>query len=1336
MSFITEEIDELSSDDDVHNETSYDVHMVSPAPTAQAPIHSRYIKPVPTQKANDHIHQRVGLASLVSTQQLPERYRSLFRFSNFNRMQSESFDTVYNSDKSCVISSPTGSGKTVLFELAIIKLLNKRMNDTRGNNMADVKILYMAPTKALCSEKYNDWCRKFQPLNCTVGLLTGDSSFVELDSIKKSNLIICTPEKWDALTRKWSDYSKLLDLVKLLLVDEIHFLREKRGTSLEVVITRMMTMSLSLRIIALSATVPNIMDVSEWLTGPNAQHPIETMIYDDTYRAVSLTKTVYGYKTAGTNNPFMMEAYLNGKLPDVLKMHSKSKPVMIFCPTRNSSLSTAKYLASGYMDFKGSQITDIPNGISKENRDMVSKGIAYHHAGLNLGERKFIEENFFKGNIKLLCSTSTLAVGVNLPAYLVIIKGTKIWNNGKMEEYNELDLMQMMGRAGRPQFEKEGACVIMTDASQKERYVKLVKGTTKLESSLHLSIYENLTAEITLKTITSLESAFVWLQSTFFYQRYLQNPTGYMSIYSKMNSSYTLDIQLRVYLKGVLDELLKEKLIELKDGEYVATVFGKALSFSYVLYETVKKLINANSRMNLIDCLNLLSQANEFNELRIKMAQKRLYKEINTSPLLLKPFDKKTKFDTPFEKVSLMIQYELGGIEFPKYHGSMKLHHEFLSEKLMVFKSLPRILKAAIEIIQFKKDAVSLISMMKFNRCVHAKSWETSSLLLRQFDGVGLAYAKKLMSKGIVSIAKAKELTRDKLEFYLGLKPGAGQKIFKSIKNLPELSLKIEKVQSNSIGKVSFVVNLNLTNSEKDISFIWNSCFAHINVITDNSGIVEDFRRLPLKKLLGGKQFNISCQLNYKSDYIKVHFNCDEIAGVGKTIEVNLHSVTAYLPAKPSPPSQLQEDDSFDFGDEDDGALQAILLGTSNGTTSGTHQNNVFEPLSNISVNNSNHDTDVDTSLSFMACHHKCANKTTCRHICCKEGIPTNKIKQCKHVCKDKSKCRHLCCREQFEYEQKKLKKESTSLRQNTLDLSFSHAKKKVPMPTEIIRLSQSPDASQKNEVDSIECDSDDNLLELLREKEPKNGTICSNKPTALPLVLRRIEKKRKRKPSAAEKKNMMQNLSALNDTAIKSKRLTTSRFFNTFTGTQQSENQPDLFDSTDSEEFSDSFDSALEKALGKRKRSKSVLEDINHGTSSNKINTSQAVNEIKKMIKLPRLKQQSNKQSSEEPNCDMQSAEDFVSWHQKAPTIQPLRVQVYRSIEDVGKPDMYISSDKVHDLNDEYETADALFVHNSTVEHVDAEEENGSTTMTSGMEASPNAKEILNFLDSDIEFD
>lgn len=58
-----------------------------------------------------------------------------------------------------------------------------------------------------------------------------------------------------------------------------------------------------------------------------------------------------------------------------------------------------------------------------------------------------------------MTSTTTLAVGVNLPAYLVIIKGTKIWKNNELEEYSELDLMQMMGRAGRPQFEKEGSAL-------------------------------------------------------------------------------------------------------------------------------------------------------------------------------------------------------------------------------------------------------------------------------------------------------------------------------------------------------------------------------------------------------------------------------------------------------------------------------------------------------------------------------------------------------------------------------------------------------------------------------------------------------------------------------------------------------------------------------------------------------------------------------------------------------------------------------------------------------------------------------------------------------------
>jgi len=76
-------------------------------------------------------------------------------------------------------------------------------------------------------------------------------------------------------------------------------------------------------------------------------------------------------------------------------------------------------------------------------------GVGIHHAGLMLEDRQLTENLFLHGTLKCLFATSTLAVGVNLPAHTVIIKGVEAWDNGEWREYSDLDIMQMMGRAVR-----------------------------------------------------------------------------------------------------------------------------------------------------------------------------------------------------------------------------------------------------------------------------------------------------------------------------------------------------------------------------------------------------------------------------------------------------------------------------------------------------------------------------------------------------------------------------------------------------------------------------------------------------------------------------------------------------------------------------------------------------------------------------------------------------------------------------------------------------------------------------------------------------------------------
>lgn len=111
--------------------------------------------------------------------------------------------------------APTGSGKTVLFELAIIRLLMETTEPWRN-----VKAVYMAPIKALCSQRFEDWNKKFGPLGLSCKELTGDTEIDDFFEIQDANIIITTPEKWDSMTRKWRD-NCLLQLVRLFLIDEI-----------------------------------------------------------------------------------------------------------------------------------------------------------------------------------------------------------------------------------------------------------------------------------------------------------------------------------------------------------------------------------------------------------------------------------------------------------------------------------------------------------------------------------------------------------------------------------------------------------------------------------------------------------------------------------------------------------------------------------------------------------------------------------------------------------------------------------------------------------------------------------------------------------------------------------------------------------------------------------------------------------------------------------------------------------------------------------------------------------------------------------------------------------
>ena len=184
-------------------------------------------------------------------------------------------------------------------ELAIFRLLDV-LKDER------FKVVYQAPTKSLCAERFRDWNTKFSSLNLKCAELTGDTDYTQLRSVQNSQILITTPEKWDSMTRKWKDHMRLMQLVKLFLIDEVHILKESRGATLEAVVSRMKNIGSNVRFVALSATVPNSEDIATWLgkDATNQHVPAHREHFGEDFRPVKLQKFVYGYQSNGNDFAF------------------------------------------------------------------------------------------------------------------------------------------------------------------------------------------------------------------------------------------------------------------------------------------------------------------------------------------------------------------------------------------------------------------------------------------------------------------------------------------------------------------------------------------------------------------------------------------------------------------------------------------------------------------------------------------------------------------------------------------------------------------------------------------------------------------------------------------------------------------------------------------------------------------------------------------------------------------------------------------------------------------------------------------------------------------------
>ena len=657
-------------------------------------------------------------------------------------MQSKCLSAVLHGDGNVVVSAPTGSGKTAIFELAMVRCFLGSLAS---------QAVYLCPTKSLCGERVREWTLKLSRLNLKVLEVTGDTDVQYIGP--EASVIVATPEKFDSVTRQLSP--RCLENIKLFLIDEVHMLNEQRGATLEVVISRMKSKAPSARYIAVSATIPNSFDICLWLS--TSGHAAD-LRFGNEARPVPLEQHVVCTPING-RNPFTYENSLNYQLPALITEFSSGKPTIIFCSTRRSALLTAEHLLKdGRFPRKSSaKCNDAKLG------ELMEHGIAIHHAGLSSHDRGICEQAFLRNEIKVLCSTSTLAVGVNLPAHLVIIKSTKMYNGRTYCEYSELDILQMIGRAGRPQFDTKGVAVIMTDPANKEKYENLCGGMRPIESCLYENLTEHLNAEIAIGSIRSIEEAVAWLKSTYLYVRMQVNPGKYIPENENPEESF------RRKLADIIVSLAKVGLAKEANGKLSTTKIGVGMAKAYVRYGTMQAIYEMPQNPSVKELLVTISKSGEFEELRFQPGDKSILNEAIKDSRIRYRDSEKLKY--PWQRIFYLLQITLGDIAVSKYG------HQQVQEIQWIFTRSHRIIRCIIECLHERGDGTGLLNALEMQAVFSRRMWSDSPLILTQVPRLGKVYSRNLNEAGIRTIADLRACDEQRIEVIIGRNPPFGNQV-------------------------------------------------------------------------------------------------------------------------------------------------------------------------------------------------------------------------------------------------------------------------------------------------------------------------------------------------------------------------------------------------------------------------------------------------------------------------------------------------------------------------------------------------------------------------------
>eukprot|EP00980_Cylindrotheca_fusiformis_P003134 scaffold721_cov131-Cylindrotheca_fusiformis.AAC.24 len=747
---------------------------------------------------------------LISIKDLPEWTHAAFKgMEKLNRVQSKLCDVALKSSENVLLCAPTGAGKTNVACLTMLNILGQfrreikdEENESEGKketfDLDSFKIVYVAPMKALVQEVVKNFSQRLAPYGIVVRELSGDSSLTR-QQISQTQLLVTTPEKWDIVTRQ-GEGRAFTQLIKLVIIDEIHLLHDDRGPVLESIVARIVrqveTTAEPIRLVGLSATLPNYSDVATFL---RVKPEKGLFFFDHSYRPVPLQMQYIGITERNAFKRFQLQNEICYE--KALVQRQSGNQMLIFVHSRAETGKTAKALRdialerdelSNFVRDGGATheiLREESSGVKNADlKEVLQYGFAIHHAGMGREDRELVEDLFADRHVAVLVCTATLAWGVNLPAHAVIIKGTQIYDpsKGRWAELSPLDVLQMLGRAGRPQYDSEGEGIVMTQHSELQYYLSLTNLQLPVESQLIKTLPDHLNAEVVLGTVQTIAEAADWLSYTFLYIRMLQNPSlyGIHNGEETIKEDPTLKRRRMDLVHSAASILEKNHLIryDRKSGALQSTPLGRVASQFYISHGSMA-VYSRHMRPNMsdIELLRLFALSGEFAHITVREEEK-----LELAKLAGKvPIPVKESPNEPTAKVNILLQAYISRLRLDGF--------ALVADMAFIQQSAARIMRCLFE-IALRRNWSSLAKLtLAMSNMVSYRVWRSQSPL-RQFRNVPEVVTRKLERKSDIEWSRYADLTASDLGELVGV-PKMGRVLYKLVQQFPRLELSAAQIQ-------------------------------------------------------------------------------------------------------------------------------------------------------------------------------------------------------------------------------------------------------------------------------------------------------------------------------------------------------------------------------------------------------------------------------------------------------------------------------------------------------------------------------------------------------------